>query len=303
MSFKKTLLIIPYFGKLPEYLNLYFKGCEKNTWLHVLIITDDEIPDSKPTNVYFQQESLINFSKKIADIHKLKNYQLPNAYKLCDWRPSYGLIFHEEIKNYDYWAYGDLDVLYGDMQSYILNKHELDVDFISFRYEYLSGSLTIIKNNIFNNNLFLKIKNYLPEARKASYQALDEIKNRWDVMRSSLNDNQSFSEVVYNSHLKGEIKVSLENSICENLHERGYLIYVNNKLILDNKEVMYFHFICNKGNYYFKFPNWKSVPSEFLIIDTGFYKKRYVTKFNSALKFYRSIPHYFFKIIAKIYKN
>jgi len=300
MTFKKTLLIIPYFGKLPKYLSLYFKGCESNNWLDILIITNDIPPKNKPKNVAFKQQSLLEISKQISKVHDLENYILPNGYKLCDWRPSYGLIFQDEIKNYDYWAYGDLDVIYGEMYSYVKNKYIQEIDFISFRNEYLSGSLTIIKNNFYNNNLFLNIENYYQEIRKPSYQALDEIKNRWDVMRCISNANLSFSEVVYQSHLKENVKVSFENVICENILSNQYVRFVDSKLFFYKNEIAYFHFVCNKGDYYFKFPNWKNIPHQFYIVDTGFYKSFFIMKFNIIFKLYNTIIYYLFKIMNKI---
>ena len=45
----------------------------------------------------------INFTQK----HK--------AYKLCGCKPFYGVIHKEELRGYDYWGFGDIDLIYGDL--------------------------------------------------------------------------------------------------------------------------------------------------------------------------------------------
>ena len=38
---KKCCFIIPYYGKLPNYINVFFKTCEKNPDYEFLIFTND----------------------------------------------------------------------------------------------------------------------------------------------------------------------------------------------------------------------------------------------------------------------
>jgi hypothetical protein len=47
---------------------------------------------------------------------------LSNPYKLCDYKPLYARIFSELVAPYDYWGWGDLDVLYGDIRPCISLK-------------------------------------------------------------------------------------------------------------------------------------------------------------------------------------
>lgn len=304
MSYKTTLLLIPYFGKLPSYLNLFFKGCENNKWLDVLIITNDEIPHSKPTNVSFYKSNLEKLSEEIAQKFNIINYHLTNSYKLCDWRPAYGIIFSAYIENYDYWAYGDLDVIYGNMHSYVHEKYNKEVDFISFRKEYLSGSFTIIKNNNYNNALFLKIEDYISKVQAHPYQALDEIGNRWDCLYNS-NENKSFSEVVYKNYLLNNVSINFENVICENIHEEELITFNDPELIYNEEKILYYHYVCNKGKYFFKFPNWKLIPEKFYIADTGFHKKlkRTHRAYTSFIKMVYAIPYYFIKIKSRLKFN
>lgn len=40
---------------------------------------------------------------------------ISSAKKLCDLRPIYGEIFRKYLVGYDYWGYGDIDVIYGNL--------------------------------------------------------------------------------------------------------------------------------------------------------------------------------------------
>ena len=47
---------------------------------------------------------------------------LPQAYKLCDFKPCYGEVFADFIKEYDFWGYTDMDMVYGDIRHFITEK-------------------------------------------------------------------------------------------------------------------------------------------------------------------------------------
>jgi hypothetical protein len=70
-------------------------------------------------------------------------------YKLCDYRPAYGLLFSEQIRNYDYWGHCDIDMLFGDLKKYIETPMEDGYNKI-FNF----GHLTLYKNTKDNNMAF-----------------------------------------------------------------------------------------------------------------------------------------------------
>lgn len=57
-----------------------------------------------------------------------------SPYYLVEFKPALGWLFREYLKNYSHWAFGDLDVLFGDMRRGWLEPNELrDFDIITFR--------------------------------------------------------------------------------------------------------------------------------------------------------------------------
>lgn len=156
MTSAKVLLIIPYFGKLPEWFDLFLITCSYNTPFHWLICTDDKRPFTTPPNVTIRDQSFADFKKHVAQKLSLEEDDFPlTPYKLCDLKPFYGIIFSEDINEYKYWGFCDLDVLYGNLSSFftekILRRHSI----ISTHNDRLSGHFCILKNTeILNKSCF-----------------------------------------------------------------------------------------------------------------------------------------------------
>lgn len=148
---KSIILICPFFGTLPkEYFQLILNSCENNPSIDWLLITDDRTNYKYPQNVKVVYNTWEEFSAYVREKVKIKlnlNCVLNKPYKLCDYRPAFGLIFDQYLKDYDYWGNTDFtDVLYGNLR-YFLPKKVLTFDKINFL-----GHLTLYKNTDEVNN-------------------------------------------------------------------------------------------------------------------------------------------------------
>ena len=105
---KKIIIIIPYFGKLPEIYAFWRQSALNNPSIDFLFVADSHIEQAeniKVLNITFEQ--LKNYMQKFFDF----TITLPSPYKLCDFRPAYGDIFGDYIKGYDFWGWGDIDLI------------------------------------------------------------------------------------------------------------------------------------------------------------------------------------------------
>ena len=122
---KQIALILPYFGKLPNYFGLFLQSCSHNPQADFFIFTDAEI-ETSPPNVKITNISFSGFVKRIqSKFDFLVNIKSP--YKLCDFKPAYGYIFEELIANYPYWGYCDCDLIFGNLnllKPYIEEGHD-----------------------------------------------------------------------------------------------------------------------------------------------------------------------------------
>jgi hypothetical protein len=138
-------LIIPYFGKWPEWFELYLESLANNPMVHFHFYTDCKIPINPPSNCIFTS---ISFNAYVENAKKQigTEINIPNPYKICDLRPFFGIIHKEDIANYDFFGWTDVDLLFGDIRSFytdeILNEH----DAISSHSDRLSGHLALLRN-------------------------------------------------------------------------------------------------------------------------------------------------------------
>ena len=145
---KKIVFICPYFGAFPDYFNLTLKSIEYNKTIDWLIITDIKEKNDYPDNVKVINMSFTELRKKVQSCFDF-DICLNKPFKMCDFRPAYGLIFEEYIKNYDFWGHCDFDCIYGDLRKFlpadILEKNERI---------YCLGHMSLYKNNDKINNIF-----------------------------------------------------------------------------------------------------------------------------------------------------
>lgn len=67
---------------------------------------------------------------------------LESPYKLCDYKPTYGLAFKNWLKDYDFWGYCDLDVVFGNLRNYFTDEILKDSDRC-----LENGHISLWKNN------------------------------------------------------------------------------------------------------------------------------------------------------------
>lgn len=137
----RIAIINVYFGKLPDWFQLWLNSCEKNNNFNWILFTDDNTEYKYPKNVIRYICSFEFVRKLIQKKLKLK-IKVDNPYKLCDFKAVYGNIFEDYLENYTHWGYCDIDVIFGDLSKFITDE-------ILQKYDRVlnKGHLTIYKNN------------------------------------------------------------------------------------------------------------------------------------------------------------
>lgn len=97
--------------------------------------------------VYMQFSELRQYIQSKFDFE----LSLEHPYKLCDFKPAYGFIFSEYLEEYDFWGHCDLDLLWGNLRSYLSDALLENYDFI-----YREGHLRLYRNIDDINRLFMR---------------------------------------------------------------------------------------------------------------------------------------------------
>ena len=152
----KIVLIIPYFGRIPNYFNVWLKGVKFNPSIDFLFFTDDKkiYNYTLPSNLRVKIESFASFKERIQNVIPFK-ISLTEPYKLCDYRPAYGLVLQNLISGYDFWGFCDIDMVFGDISKYVSSEILQNYDRI-----YNLGHLSIFRNDSRINQLFMRSNNF-----------------------------------------------------------------------------------------------------------------------------------------------
>lgn len=146
----KIALIIPYFTVYPPiWLNLNFYSCSKQSNIDFIYFTDcDEIIHlaSKYSNIICHKISFEDYCNNVSNRLGLA-FHPQHAYKLCDLRPFYGFIHEDILKQYDFWGYGDNDLVYGNLEVLTSDNMLNLYDVITTMSERIAGHFAIFRNN------------------------------------------------------------------------------------------------------------------------------------------------------------
>jgi len=157
----KICFIIPFWGaKFPNYFPYFLKSISWNKSIDFIFFTD--IKSYSFEN--FSNISIVDVS--LNDVENLINKKLDlkvtieHPYKLCDFRPLYGIIFEDYVANYDFWGYCDIDIVFSDLRIFLTNNILNKYHVISCRHSYQTGFLALYRNNKEINDLFLESHDY-----------------------------------------------------------------------------------------------------------------------------------------------
>jgi len=105
-----------------------------------------------------------------------------NPDKVKDFKPTIGHVFEEYLRPYSHWAFGDVDVVYGDLRRF-LTPHVLSHDIITFRTDDLcasmtktvfAGQFTIFANNAWGRTIYRDAPAWAKVSNSERYMFFDE---------------------------------------------------------------------------------------------------------------------------------
>jgi hypothetical protein len=264
----KIKIIGVYFGMLPTYFPLWLKSCQDNPNIEWLVFIDSELDLSLvPPNVYIHQMDASKLQQLISEKLQL-NVPAFKPYKICDFRPAFGVIFDDYLHEATHWGHCDFDMLFGDLTSFITD----DLD----RYEkiFSVGHLTIYRNDELVNRRFMEGTdeiNWMSVFTTSDHVGFDEhigVNKIWANYTDKLYVNEEIIADIDPNIEKFELcKPWLNKRNQVFTFESGKIFQVS--LIggkLNRKEFMYIHFQKRKFTHFLEIDG-----NSFLISSKGFF--------------------------------
>lgn len=140
----RIAIVIPYFGHWPFWMSAFWESCRRNPQIDWLIYSDCPKPAALPANVHFTSIGFDAYKHRVSARLGIR-FNPESAYKLCDLKPMYGYIHQEELAAYDFFGFGDIDVMYGDLGNF-LTENLLRHDVISTHEGRISGHFCLLRN-------------------------------------------------------------------------------------------------------------------------------------------------------------
>lgn len=143
----KIALIQIWIGEIPDYFWFHYETTKNLKNIDFLFFTDQDLKlDAK--NYFINKIEKKDIENNLSQLMN-HNIILLNNKKTCDLKASYGDLFYDHIKDYDYFGCYDIDTLFGDINKFI-NPYLGEYDFISMADELfhnrLSGPFLLMKN-------------------------------------------------------------------------------------------------------------------------------------------------------------
>ena len=273
----KVAVLAVYFGNLPSFVQLFLASCRKNESFDFFLIGDawKAIGRDVPKNGHVQAIDLNEF-KRMAEKHTGFKPAFSSPYKLCDYKPALGEIFKEVLSGYDYWGFCDIDIILGDMDSFLDDLDAYDV--FSTCSNYLSGPLYFFRNTEKINGLYRQscdVEMILESDQHFSFTECARVWGKLQDGQSILEVDtpiESMTEVLVKTVNAGRISVHFKTLALEpESRFRGTVNVSGRQVCMNGRSYIHYHHLHNKGRAGYTYPNWhwSQVPERYHITRFG----------------------------------
>lgn len=223
---KDYVLISAYFGKFPRHFNLWLKSAEKNENIDFFIYGDcsiDSLP-AVPSNVKFIYMTFEEIKSRLQSKFDF-DIVLDAPYKLCDYKPVYGYLFEDDIKDYKYWGHIDIDTILGDLSKYLPEKE--------YQKIYKFGHLCLYRNTQENNRRFMEpcgqnYKNVFTTSFITVFDELPGMNKKFDLLGIEQYASNDFADIA-----RRRMNFTLNQEICRENYKYQIFYYDNGRILRD----------------------------------------------------------------------
>jgi hypothetical protein len=134
----RKLLICPYFGDLPEWMDHWVANTERMAG-HGYDFLFDSDEDA--------------FRDRVRERLGIEPPPMNGTGNIWDFRCALGVLYADEVEGFDFWGHTDFDCVYGRLERWITDDllHHLD---ILTTHTYICGPWTLYRNQPFVNGLY-----------------------------------------------------------------------------------------------------------------------------------------------------
>lgn len=157
----RICVILPYIGPFPTTWPLTLRSMASNDRIDWHIYTDQNMDHAQlAPNILVESTSLAELRSRFSKTLGFP-VSLESPYKLCDFKPAYGELFHPDLSSYDFWGYADADVVFGDVMRNVETAIKNNPTKIFQR-----GHLSLLRNGPEGTSIFRRDVDGVPSFRQ-----------------------------------------------------------------------------------------------------------------------------------------
>ncbi len=226
----KIAILLCYFGKLPDSFPLFAESCRRNPTVDFLLFTDNT-PEDLPPNIHLHPIDFAALQRRVAGCFDFA-ITLHTPYKLCDYKPAYGEIFAPELTGYAFWGYGDTDLIFGDLRSFLTEERLQRYDKI-----YSFGHLSLYRNTPKNNAIYRQPvgMNYQKVFTTKEIMVFDELSGiaaKYKALGLPFLDQQDYADITKSSERLALTDVGLTEKNCLHRNYDEQIFYYNHGRVM-----------------------------------------------------------------------
>ncbi|MCS3662074.1 DUF6625 family protein [Salinibacter ruber] len=275
MSVPKFCLVACYLGSWPDYIDLFLEGCRYNPSVDFLLFSDcGPLPDA-PSNVEVVPTTKEDVRHR-AEERLGVDPAIPEPFSLCDFKPTYGALFSDYLDAYDFWGCTDIDLIYGDIRSFITEPLLREHDVIAAR-PYLTGFFFLFRNEERINHLYKRSRDWPHVVEQEDHYSFTECNFQWGTLLDGGSifdvetEIESMTEVIRREEQAGLLRAHFADWERMGIDDTPFT-WDQGRLTEGDTARLLLHFNILKNEYYFSFPDWEEVPDRFHVLPTGFYR-------------------------------
>lgn len=151
------------------------QSCQYNSSIHWLFITDCGRPEIQPDNAEFVDILFDEYKMLISSKLEI-DFSLATPYKLCDLKPAFGFIHQDKLQDYDFFGFGDLDVIYGNLRHFLSEDILQQYQLFATHDNRISGHFCLLRNNPRMQTAFQRIPDWKNLFSNSEHLSIDESK-------------------------------------------------------------------------------------------------------------------------------
>jgi hypothetical protein len=255
-------LVITYLGSFPKCFAAWAKTAAANPSVDFLIFAD-HVDEGKAmaggaANLHFYPMDLVAFNAKANQVLGM-SCVVGAAYKLCDYKPVYGLIYADALKDYDFWGYCDIDLLFGDIRHFLTEDRLANTDrFYHFGHFTLYRNSKEINQHIFDSvptkDVHFQTLLKVPNKPSVDYHDFFSSKVEYgfdEVMMNPIAKNAQFKQYdgysdyrdIYYADFPFHTETNLDGADPIYFHWQNGHLFVQSVKQTTEAEILYCHFM------------------------------------------------------------